>query len=173
MQFFRFLLPLLLVIPQVRQPSYEDEIMQWRRDRETELKKAGGWLDVAGLYWLKPGVNTVGTDAACQLVLPAGKAPARVGKFIYENGSVAFEPERGLDATINGMGRGAGNCPLELLLGFLKNPKFQLRPVLQCIRDVFLPLERKGVPGFRAGLRLALDPQTGQSAASGDPAQRR
>lgn len=49
-----------------------------------------------------------------------------------------------LDATINGMGRGAGNCPLELLLGFLKNPKFQLRPVLECIRDQFLPLEQKG-----------------------------
>lgn len=49
-----------------------------------------------------------------------------------------------LDATINGMGRGAGNCPLELLLGFLHNPKFQLRPVLECIRDQFLPLERKG-----------------------------
>jgi len=46
-----------------------------------------------------------------------------------------------LDATINGMGRGAGNCPLELLIGFLKNPKFQLRPILECIRDVFLPLE--------------------------------
>jgi 4-hydroxy 2-oxovalerate aldolase len=49
-----------------------------------------------------------------------------------------------LDATINGMGRGAGNCPLELLLGFLRNPKFQLRPVLKCIQDVFLPLERNG-----------------------------
>lgn len=49
-----------------------------------------------------------------------------------------------LDATINGMGRGAGNCPLELLLGFLHNPKFQLRPVLECIRDQFLPLEKKG-----------------------------
>jgi len=45
-----------------------------------------------------------------------------------------------LDATINGMGRGAGNCPLELLIGFLKNPKFRLRPVVECIQDHVLPL---------------------------------
>lgn len=31
-----------------------------------------------------------------------------------------------LDATMSGMGRGAGNCPMELLLGFLKNPKYKL-----------------------------------------------
>jgi 4-hydroxy 2-oxovalerate aldolase len=49
-----------------------------------------------------------------------------------------------IDATINGIGRGAGNCPLELVLGFLKNPKFQLRPILQCITDVFLPMEKSG-----------------------------
>ena len=48
-----------------------------------------------------------------------------------------------LDATINGLGRGAGNCALELLLGFLRNPKFHLRPVLQCIQDHFLPLRQK------------------------------
>ncbi|NQU38342.1 MAG: nucleoid-structuring protein H-NS [Lentisphaerae bacterium] len=45
-----------------------------------------------------------------------------------------------LDATINGIGRGAGNCPLELLIGFLHNPKFKMRPVLQTIEEVFLPL---------------------------------
>ena len=45
-----------------------------------------------------------------------------------------------LDATVYGIGRAAGNCPLELLLGFLKNPKFDLRPVLDIIQKEFIPL---------------------------------
>ena len=48
-----------------------------------------------------------------------------------------------LDATINGLGRGAGNCQMELLLGFLKNPKFKLRPVLECIQKHFVPLSKQ------------------------------
>lgn len=47
-----------------------------------------------------------------------------------------------VDATMNGIGRGAGNCPLELLIGFLHNPKFQLRPVLECCRDKLVPLTK-------------------------------
>lgn len=48
-----------------------------------------------------------------------------------------------LDASIYGIGRGPGNCPLELLLGFLKNPKFDLRPILDVIPKEFLPLQNK------------------------------
>ena len=32
------------------------------------------------------------------------------------------------------------NCPIELLVGFLHNPKFHLRPILKCIRDHIEPL---------------------------------
>ena len=53
-----------------------------------------------------------------------------------------------LDGTMDGMGRGAGNCPIELLIGFLKNPKFRLRPVLKCVQDVFVPLRRELDWGF-------------------------
>ncbi len=48
-----------------------------------------------------------------------------------------------IDATIYGFGRGAGNCPMELLLGFLRNPKFDQRPVIACIEKHFLPLARE------------------------------
>ena len=53
-----------------------------------------------------------------------------------------------LDASIAGLGRGAGNCQMELLLGFLHNPKFRLRPVLECIRDHIEPLREKLLWGF-------------------------
>ena len=46
------------------------------------------------------------------------------------------------DATMAGLGRGAGNCPMELLLGFLRNPKFDLRPVMQLLRDHMDPLRK-------------------------------
>ncbi len=53
-----------------------------------------------------------------------------------------------LDATIAGLGRGAGNCPLELLIGFLKNPKFDVRPVLSSIEKLFLPLQKQFEWGY-------------------------
>lgn len=53
-----------------------------------------------------------------------------------------------IDATIYGMGRGAGNCPLELLLSFLKNPKFDIRPVIEVIQEIFIPLKAKVEWGY-------------------------
>lgn len=45
-----------------------------------------------------------------------------------------------LDSTLAGLGRGAGNCPTELLLGFLHNPKYDLRPILRCVQQVIEPM---------------------------------
>lgn len=47
------------------------------------------------------------------------------------------------DATVFGIGRAAGNCPLELLLTYLKNPRYNVEPVLQLIQDVSLKLREK------------------------------
>ncbi len=53
-----------------------------------------------------------------------------------------------LDATLAGLGRGAGNCPIELLIGFLHNPKYELRPLLQCVQENIEPLREKLMWGF-------------------------
>ena len=52
------------------------------------------------------------------------------------------------DASFAGLGRGAGNCQMELLLGFLHNPKFRLRPVLKCIEEHVEPLRSKLLWGY-------------------------
>jgi 4-hydroxy 2-oxovalerate aldolase len=48
-----------------------------------------------------------------------------------------------IDCTMGGMGRGAGNCATELLLGFLRNPKFKLRPVWKLIQEQIVPMRDK------------------------------
>ncbi|MDD6328287.1 MAG: aldolase catalytic domain-containing protein [Lachnospiraceae bacterium] len=50
-----------------------------------------------------------------------------------------------LDATYNGMGRGAGNCSMELLLGFLKNPKYNVYPAFKFIEDNMVKLKEDGI----------------------------
>ncbi len=46
-----------------------------------------------------------------------------------------------LDATLLGLGRGAGNCHLEILVAFLKNPKYRLLPLLKVIQEHIHPLQ--------------------------------
>ncbi len=53
-----------------------------------------------------------------------------------------------LDATMAGLGRGAGNCPMELLISFLHNPKYELRPVLGCVQNHIEPMRSKLLWGY-------------------------
>jgi uncharacterized protein (DUF1684 family) len=82
--------------------SYQKEIESWRVQRETNLKKDGSWLTVAGLYWLREGESTVGADPENDFVLPEGTAPAFVGAFTYENGKVTFRASDGITVVQKG-----------------------------------------------------------------------
>ena len=46
------------------------------------------------------------------------------------------------------MGRGAGNCYIESLLGFLKNPKYNLIPMMKFIEKYMPEMEEKYTWGF-------------------------
>jgi 4-hydroxy 2-oxovalerate aldolase len=83
-----------------------------------------------------------------QYAEPRGKT---VGMHAHNNQQLAFANTieaivvgaNMLDGSIAGLGRGAGNCSTELLLGFLHNPKFKLRPILECIQNQIEPLREK------------------------------
>jgi 4-hydroxy 2-oxovalerate aldolase len=84
---------------------------------------------------------------------PAGK---EVGVHAHNNLQLAYantiegiiQGANYLDATMAGLGRGAGNCPMELLIGFLHNPKYQLRPVLDCVQNHVEPMRSKLLWGY-------------------------
>ncbi len=46
-----------------------------------------------------------------------------------------------IDATMGGMGRGSGNCRMELLLGFLRNPRYNIRPVWELLQEQVIPMQ--------------------------------
>jgi 4-hydroxy 2-oxovalerate aldolase len=48
-----------------------------------------------------------------------------------------------IDGSVYGIGRGPGNCCLELIMGFLKNPKFDIRPVLKVIQQYMIPMREE------------------------------
>jgi uncharacterized protein (DUF1684 family) len=82
--------------------TYERTIERWRAQREVELKADDGWLTVAGLFWLKPGLNHAGADPANEVALPAGRAPARLGAFDLRDERVVFVAEPGTGVTVGG-----------------------------------------------------------------------
>lgn len=53
-----------------------------------------------------------------------------------------------MDGTVCGMGRGAGNCSLEGLIGFLKNPKYRLNPVLEFMEKYMVDMRGKYAWGY-------------------------
>ena len=83
----------------------------------------------------------------------AEKSGKKVGFHAHNNQNLAFANTietlsygvSYLDATAMGMGRGAGNCAMELLLGFLKNPKYSLYSLLEFIEKYMVPLKQQGV----------------------------
>lgn len=84
------------------QSAANTELSKWRIEREAKLKADDGWLTVAGLFWLKEGINTVGASSDNAIILPAGSAPALVGIFELREGKTVFRAAEGVPVTLNG-----------------------------------------------------------------------
>ncbi len=81
--------------------SYADAVAAWRADRIDRLKGPQGWLSLAGLFWLKEGENSFGSDASNDLRFPA-KAPKRMGQLTLAQGRVLLHAKDGVEILVDG-----------------------------------------------------------------------
>lgn len=134
-------------------------IMAISNAKESEIDEALeliGKSDVDGIYI----VDSYGSlymeqveELAERYLVMAESNDKFVGIHAHNNQQLAFANTiaaltRGvsyLDATVSGMGRGAGNCASEQLLGFLKNPKYDIIPILKFLEKHIEPLKESRV----------------------------
>jgi len=74
--------------------AYTASIKHFDSLRVKALTEQNGWLNLAGLYWLKPGGNTFGSAAYNTLVFKHKYMPALLGKFKVVGSRVSFEFEK-------------------------------------------------------------------------------
>jgi uncharacterized protein (DUF1684 family) len=92
----------VLVGPAPGDEAYRESILKWRQAREERLKADGGWLSLAGLFWLKPGENRFGTDPSCEITLPPHSAPAHAGTFVFDGSRAVLHLASGVTGRVAG-----------------------------------------------------------------------
>ena len=103
-------LAMLGIIPQANsrvvsakeKKAFIQEELAWREKRDKEMRTPTSWLNIAGLYWLKEGVNRFGTSEENSIKLPEDSAPPFAGNFLLNNGIVTLISEQGVELKVNG-----------------------------------------------------------------------
>ncbi len=134
-------------------------IMAISNSREGDLKVA---LDILGqtpvdVFYIVDSYGAMYPEQIARLadlyLEVAAKYGKKVGIHAHNNQQLAFantieavgDGVDWLDATYASMGRGAGNCAMELLLGFLRNPKYNVYPAIRFIDTYMSKLKEDGV----------------------------
>lgn len=93
-----FLLPSCSTISE-EEKAYINSIDEWHNKRIASLKEKDSWLSLAGLYWLKYGENSFGTDKSNDIVFPQHKAADFMGWFDLKEGQVTVRLKPGIKIT--------------------------------------------------------------------------
>jgi uncharacterized protein (DUF1684 family) len=81
--------------------SYQSEIEAWHQERLDDVKSPQGWLNLVGLYWLEPGINTFGTAPDNKIIFPEETIAANAGYYRVNQLDITFMPREAAIA-ING-----------------------------------------------------------------------
>jgi uncharacterized protein (DUF1684 family) len=81
--------------------EYEEQILRWRAKKYNDLVGENGWLALAGLSWLKPGRNLVGSNPMCEVTLPE-RAPTFLGVIEMSGKTIRLQVADGVPVQVNG-----------------------------------------------------------------------
>lgn len=81
--------------------EYYKEINKWKSERLSRLKSETGWLNLAGLFWLSEGRNTIGSDSTNSIIFPP-EAPAFCGTIIKYGDRISFNADQSTEINLSG-----------------------------------------------------------------------
>lgn len=119
--------------------EYINQIKDWHKKRIENLKKENGWLNLAGLYWLKEGKNSFGSDKSNDIIFPS-EAPARIGYFILKDSTVTVKIDDNINVYEN-------NAPVKEKV--MHNDMEDSTTVLQLERFKWFVIKRGSLFGIR------------------------
>ena len=82
---------LLLLSFGMQAQNHLDEVKAFRAARINSLKSETGWLNLAGLFWLKEGINTFGGDEKNDFVFPSDHSDPFLGELLLKDGKVYYQ----------------------------------------------------------------------------------
>lgn len=121
--------------------EYIEALQQWRSHLDDDIRGERGLLALGGLYWLQPGINTMGSSPDCSICLPK-PIPRLLGAFEFDGARVKFHVDVGQTVEVNGVA-----------LQSAADLNYEDEPGASTVRsgDVSLALTRHG---GRVGVRL-------------------
>jgi uncharacterized protein (DUF1684 family) len=81
--------------------AYRQCLENWKAERIASLKSEGGYLNLAGLFWLRHGSNTFGSSSSNDIVFPAAALP-EMGSFELGGNGVEMQVHSGVDVRMDG-----------------------------------------------------------------------
>jgi uncharacterized protein len=102
-RFFTVILTLIILasLNIFAQSDYQAGIQKWREKKENDLKSDNGWLTLTNLAWLKEGINTIGSAANNNIVLPKPTAQ-QIGIIEFKQGKANLSISEGVDVLGDG-----------------------------------------------------------------------
>lgn len=79
------------ILVNAQDTNYIQSIELWRSKRLQYVIAETGWLNLAGLYWLKEGSNTIGGASSNDCIFPTNHSAAFLGNVVLKNGKVFLE----------------------------------------------------------------------------------